>query len=121
MIKLIILIVTFASFICGASLSVRSSLAIRDRMPQVLRGENTYSTVMQYYAFDRTVPRSVQRQYLLSLVLNPIAAAGFAALFYLSESYKGAVLFGAIACIGVAVSVMNWIRFRRASSKTLRE
>jgi hypothetical protein len=121
MVKLIILILTLPSFLSGVFLLSRAAMAIRDHMPLALRGYDTFAYGIHYYAFDRTVPRSVQRQYLIACILMPITTAGLAILFHLGGSNKGAMVFGAISGIGIGMSIVNWRRFRSASATLEKE
>ena len=118
MLKLIALIIIMMSIVSAGALWVRSAMVIRDHIPTVLRGENTWRNAVPYYAFDRTVPLSAQRQYLLANALGSVAAMGAAVFVYLSGSYGGAVMFAVISCVGVTVTSMDWMRFRRGFAQT---
>ena len=114
--KLLLLVVTTGAFLGAIGLQVSTSLALRRYAPVGSRPSNMDQYIIHRYAFEPTVPRALQRKYLLSLVLGSLSFGGIVVVALMQPNYLMTALVGLVFLVGVWVSISSWKRYARHGS-----
>jgi len=82
------------------------------RFPPALQQEEAARVAIDVLIWDRSLPASTRRKFLLSMVFGSLAA-GCAAMFMLAQGPPlGALLFGGVFVLGTGTTLARWLKYR---------
>jgi hypothetical protein len=110
----LILLATAAILLLAAGVCHMSALEeVRPKLPASLQDPLSSRFALDAFIWDRSVPATIRRTYLRSLVCGSLALGCLAAFVFVEGDLFAALLFAAVFIFAIGHTLTRWAKHRR--------